>query len=81
MWALGSLSYCVTQYSCLEPEDFGIYREREKKKYVGSVINNYIASQKQIGIPVASMCFPSSQSSMYISGAQADEFCTGLQVN
>lgn len=53
-------------------------REREKKNYVRSVINNYIASQKQIGIPVASMCFPSSQSSMYISGAQADEFCTGL---
>lgn len=77
---MGSLSYCVTQYSCLEPEDFGIYREREKK-IVGSVINNYIASQKQIGIPVASMCFPSSQSSKYISSAQADEFCTGLQVN
>lgn len=57
------------------------FTEREKKNYVGSVINNYIASQKQIGIPVASMCFPSSQSSMYISGAQADEFCTGLQVN
>lgn len=56
------------------------FTEREKK-IVGSVINNYIASQKQIGIPVASMCFPSSQSSMYISGAQADEFCTGLQVN
>lgn len=58
------------------------FTERERKKnYVGSVINNYIASQKQIGIPVASMCFPSSQSSMYISGSQADEFCTGLQVN
>lgn len=58
------------------------FTERERKKnYVGSVINNHIASQKQIGIPVASMCFPSSQSSMYISGAQADEFCTGLQVN
>lgn len=32
-WALGSLSYCVTQYSCLEPEDFwNLQREREKKK-------------------------------------------------
>lgn len=34
-WALGSLSYCVTQYSCLEPEDFGIYREREREKKLG----------------------------------------------
>lgn len=32
-----------------------------------------IASQKQIGIPVASMCFPSSQRLMYTSGAQADD--------